>query len=148
MLALPISCRLPTLKSYMYRNQPHSLLPRDDRLSSRSSLPPPVTNLHKLPPAKKQGKWSDEENALLIKLRGKNMIWNDVARHLPGRSANSCRLRYQNYLERCGEWDKNQKNKLACLYSRSVLPLPHGKLIFCGSSTQQQAHMAFHGWSK
>ncbi|KAI1825705.1 hypothetical protein F4861DRAFT_162260 [Xylaria intraflava] len=69
-------------------------------------------------PAKKQSKWSAEEDALIIDLRGSGMKWEDISRRLPGRSAISCRLHYQNYLERRSEWDEERKNKLARLYER------------------------------
>ncbi|KKY28849.1 putative myb dna-binding domain protein [Phaeomoniella chlamydospora] len=69
-------------------------------------------------PAKKQSKWSAEEDALIIRLRGEGMKWEDISKHLPGRSAISCRLHYQNYLERRSEWDEDRKNKLARLYER------------------------------
>ncbi|KAG6033626.1 hypothetical protein E4U19_006343 [Claviceps sp. Clav32 group G5] len=67
---------------------------------------------------KKQSKWSAEEDAIIIGLRGAGMKWEDVSKRLPGRSAISCRLHYQNYLERRSEWDEERKNKLARLYER------------------------------
>ncbi|KAK0635050.1 hypothetical protein B0T17DRAFT_484475, partial [Bombardia bombarda] len=69
-------------------------------------------------PAKKQSKWSQEEDILIIELRGKGMKWDDISKRLPGRSSISCRLHYQNYLERRSEWDEERKNKLARLYER------------------------------
>jgi hypothetical protein len=72
------------------------------------------------PPAKTQSKWSPEEDTLIIELRGKGMKWEDISKRLPGRSAISCRLHYQNYLERRSEWDEERKNKLARLYERQV----------------------------
>lgn len=69
-------------------------------------------------PAKKQSKWSPDEDAKIIQLRGDGMKWEDISKHLPGRSAISCRLHYQNYLERRSEWDEDRKNKLARLYER------------------------------
>jgi hypothetical protein len=69
-------------------------------------------------PAKKQSKWSPEEDELIIALRGSGMKWDDISKRLPGRSAISCRLHYQNYLERRSEWDDERKNKLARLYER------------------------------
>ncbi|TAQ85146.1 hypothetical protein B7494_g6536 [Chlorociboria aeruginascens] len=69
-------------------------------------------------PAKKQSKWSAEEDSLIIELRGSGMKWEDISKRLPGRSAISCRLHYQNYLERRSEWDEERKNKLARLYER------------------------------
>ena len=71
-------------------------------------------------PAKKQSKWSPDEDAKIIQLRGDGMKWEDISKHLPGRSAISCRLHYQNYLERRSEWDEDRKNKLARLYERYV----------------------------
>ena len=71
-------------------------------------------------PAKKQSKWSPEEDTKIIQLRGEGMKWEDISKHLPGRSAISCRLHYQNYLERRSEWDEDRKNKLARLYERYV----------------------------
>ena len=71
-------------------------------------------------PAKKQSKWSPDEDAKIIQLRGEGLKWEDISKQLPGRSAISCRLHYQNYLERRSEWDEDRKNKLARLYERSV----------------------------
>lgn len=81
-------------------------------------------------PAKKQSKWSAEEDAQIIRLRGEGMKWEDISKHLPGRSAISCRLHYQNYLERRSEWDEDRKNKLARLYERYVECVLHpGKAL-------------------
>lgn len=69
-------------------------------------------------PAKKQSKWSNEEDRLIIQLRGENMKWEEISKRLPGRSAISCRLHYQNFLERKAEWTKDREAKLARLYER------------------------------
>lgn len=69
-------------------------------------------------PVKKQSKWTPTEDATIIELRGGGMKWEEISRRLPGRSAISCRLHYQNYLERRSEWDEDRKNKLARLYER------------------------------
>ena len=80
---------------------------------------PPPTQAHPAAsPAKKQSKWTAEEDALIIDLRGSGMKWEDISKRLPGRSAISCRLHYQNYLERRSEWDEERKNRLARLYER------------------------------
>lgn len=79
-------------------------------------------------PAKKQSKWSPEEDALIIELRGSGMKWEDISKRLPGRSAISCRLHYQNYLERRSEWDEDKKNKLARLYERYDVERHHWPL--------------------
>jgi hypothetical protein len=71
-------------------------------------------------PAKKQSKWTPEEDNLTIELRGQGMKWDDIAKQLPGRSSISCRLRYQNYLEKRSVWDEEKKNRLARLYARYV----------------------------
>lgn len=81
---------------------------------SKRGVPPHLSEA----PAKKQSKWSAEEDALIIDLRGSGMKWEDISKRLPGRSAISCRLHYQNYLERRSEWDEERKNKLARLYER------------------------------
>lgn len=73
--------------------------------------------------AKRQSKWSAEEDKLIIELRQSGMKWDDISKHLPGRSAISCRLHYQNYLERRGDWDEERKNKLARLYERLAIPV-------------------------
>lgn len=75
---------------------------------------------HPSEPAKKQSKWSAEEDMLVIGLRGSGMKWEDISENIPGRSSISCRLHYQNYLERRCEWDDERINKLARLYERYV----------------------------
>ncbi|KAI2465727.1 hypothetical protein F4781DRAFT_435145 [Annulohypoxylon bovei var. microspora] len=69
-------------------------------------------------PAKKQSKWTKQEDQLITSLRGGGMKWDDISKRLPGRSALSCRLHYQNYLEKKSAWDEEKKNKLARLYER------------------------------
>lgn len=81
-------------------------LPADDRTFSS--------------PAKKQSKWSPAEDAEIIRLRGSGMKWEDISKKLRGRSAISCRLHYQNYLERRSEWDEEKRNRLARVYDRYV----------------------------
>ncbi|KAF2836959.1 hypothetical protein M501DRAFT_922786, partial [Patellaria atrata CBS 101060] len=63
-------------------------------------------------------KWTKEEDEINTELRGNGMKWDDIAKRLPGRSAMSCRLRFQNYIERKADWDEEKKNKLARLYNR------------------------------
>lgn len=46
------------------------------------------------------------------------MKWDDISVEIPGRSAISCRLHYQNYLEKRADWDEEQRNKLARVYDR------------------------------
>lgn len=62
--------------------------------------------------------WSREEDALIIKLRGKNTKWEEIAKEFPGRSAIACRLRYQNYLEKGIDWTENSKDNLARVYHK------------------------------
>lgn len=92
-----------------------------------SHMPGPSGNKRLAPPhpaetpaKKKQSKWTADEDRSIIELRGNGMKWEDISKHLPGRSAISCRLRFQNYLERRSEWDEEKKNKLARLYERYV----------------------------
>jgi len=71
------------------------------------------------PRTKKQNsKWSRDEDATLISLRGSEMKWEDISNRLPGRTAIACRLHYQNYLERRHLWDEEKKNRLANVYDR------------------------------
>ncbi|KAK4550674.1 hypothetical protein LTR36_000253 [Oleoguttula mirabilis] len=85
---------------------------------SNKRLAPPHPHPAESPAKKKQSKWTADEDASIIELRGNGMKWEDISKHLPGRSAISCRLRFQNYLERRSEWDEEKKNKLARLYER------------------------------
>merc|ERR1711981_89163 len=43
---------------------------------------------------------------------------DDIAKRLPGRSAQSCRRRNQNYSEKRQDWGEEKKNKLAWHYNR------------------------------
>ncbi|KAJ2905143.1 Myb-related protein A [Zalerion maritima] len=88
--------------------------PPQSSTTAKRAIPPHAAES----PAKKQSKWSAEEDALIIELRGGGMKWEDISKRLPGRSPISCRLHYQNYLERRSEWDEERKNKLARLYER------------------------------
>ncbi len=75
--------------------QPSGIVP-DKRPLPADKRPSP-------PPAKNQSKWSPAEDAEIIGLRGYGMKWEDISKKLRGRSAISCRLHYQNYLERRSE---------------------------------------------
>jgi hypothetical protein len=131
---------LPAI-SELQRHPDPAMLPQFRPLYSGLPGPPPVHQGHSgtngsppntlkrqasqtpLPdesPAKKQSKWTPEEDNLTIELRGQGMKWDDIAKRLPGRSSISCRLRYQNYLEKRAIWDEEKKNKLARLYARYV----------------------------
>ncbi|KAK4505141.1 hypothetical protein PRZ48_003104 [Zasmidium cellare] len=87
-------------------------------VQSNKRLAPPMPHPQETPPKKKQSKWTADEDRSIIQLRGNGMKWEDISKQLPGRSAISCRLRFQNYLERRSEWDEEKKNKLARLYER------------------------------
>jgi len=89
--------------------------PNQDEPSS-PALTPVEEQSSALTPVKKS-RWSEEENTLIIDLRGNGMKWGDISKRLSGRSATSCRLHYQNYLER-REWDDEKKDRLARLYER------------------------------
>ncbi|CAL8579397.1 hypothetical protein XPA_005146 [Xanthoria parietina] len=62
--------------------------------------------------------WSDADSDKLLKFRGSNMKWDEVASHFPGRTPTACRLRYQNYLEKKHNWNDEKKKSLAVLYDR------------------------------
>ena len=97
---------------------PHQqpLLPNPHHVPAKR--PPPNLQHPAASPAKRQSKWTPEEDAIVIELRGAGMKWEDISERLPGRSSISCRLHYQNYLERRSEWDEERKNRLARLYER------------------------------
>lgn len=72
-------------------------------------------------PTKKGRWWSAEEDECVIELRRRGIKWNDISRSIGGRSNTSCRLHYQNYLERRCEWDEESKTRLAILYEKYVI---------------------------
>jgi len=90
-------------------------IPPSSPTATKRPLPSPGMSS---PPAKRQSKWTPEEDALIIALRGQGEKWEEISKRLPGRSAISCRLHYQNYLERRSEWDEERKNRLARIYER------------------------------
>lgn len=115
----------------LYTGPPASSAPAPGPQGSNGSPPSRLikraasqTPLPEESPAKKQSKWTPEEDNLTIELRGQGMKWDDIAKRLPGRSSISCRLRYQNYLEKRAVWDEEKKNKLARLYARYVASQP------------------------
>ena len=72
-----------------------------------------------LPPKRgAREKWSPEEDQKLIDLANSKRGWAEISTHLPGRSAISCRLHYQNYLR--PKWSDDDRNMLARLYERYV----------------------------
>ncbi|KAI5303655.1 2,5-diamino-6-(ribosylamino)-4(3H)-pyrimidinone 5'-phosphate reductase [Ascosphaera pollenicola] len=91
--------------------------PRSNSSSSRKRLA--SDDILSVYPAKKQSKWSAREDALIIEFRNKHMKWKEISDELPGRSATSCRLHYQNYLEKRCVWNEDRKNKLARLYKKN-----------------------------
>ncbi|KAI5852292.1 hypothetical protein BZA05DRAFT_425552 [Tricharina praecox] len=89
-------------------------MPPESKNRTTRPLAPKAANS----PSKKQTKWTPEEDALIIELRGRGEKWEEISKRLPGRSALSCRLHYQNYLERRPEWNEEKKDRLARLYER------------------------------
>lgn len=103
-----------------FQQQPPPVLvrvPSPQQIPGKRAAP---TSVPTGPPAKRQSKWTPDEDSLIIELRGSGMKWEEISKRLPGRSAISCRLHYQNYLERRSEWDEERKNRLARLYERQV----------------------------
>lgn len=78
--------------------------------SAETGLPPE--------PSRKQSKWTPAEDKIIVRLRGQGMKWGEISKQLPGRSDISCRLHYQNYIEKKTQWDEPQKDKLARVYER------------------------------
>lgn len=88
----------------------------------------PDKNLPEQSLEKKQGleKWTEAEDALLIKHRVNLMKWDEIAKEvakeipgrIPERTPAACRLRYQNYLEKYISWDSEKINKLARVYEQ------------------------------
>ncbi|PSN59057.1 hypothetical protein BS50DRAFT_509204 [Corynespora cassiicola Philippines] len=83
-------------------------------------VPQPPSSLSKGTLPRSQSKWTTYEDDLIIKLRGQGMKWDSISRRLPGRSSLSCRLRYQNYLEKQTIWSEDKKIRFAKLYTRYV----------------------------
>ncbi|CAD6581116.1 MAG: hypothetical protein ASARMPREDX12_000365 [Alectoria sarmentosa] len=86
--------------------------------AASAKRPPPSGNHASGSPTKGKGKWTQAEDAKIIVLRGRGMKWDDISLEIPGRSGISCRLHYQNYLEKRADWDEEQRNKLARVYER------------------------------
>lgn len=111
------TAQLASIASLLCSMPPHEA---PEEAPHSPSLKRPLTPKSVASPAKKQTKWTPEEDSLIIELRGRGEKWEDISKQLPGRSAISCRLHYQNYLERRSEWDEDKKNRLARLYERCV----------------------------
>ncbi|KAK0335652.1 hypothetical protein LTR59_011091 [Friedmanniomyces endolithicus] len=105
------------IKRAMLYNQPGQLLHTLPKAGERSLQTSPTERT--VPPlASTSTKWRTDEDASIVKLRRDGRKWKDIAEELPGRSAISCRLRYQNYLERRPQWDERKQDRLALLYDR------------------------------
>lgn len=87
-----------------------------------SSKRPPSSSPHQSasPGKRSNSKWSSSESTLLISLKLSGLKWGDISKRFPGRSAMSCRLHYQNYLERKCDFDDEMKDKMSRLYDRYV----------------------------
>ncbi|KAL9000249.1 MAG: hypothetical protein Q9188_005719 [Gyalolechia gomerana] len=98
-----------------FGGQASRLIPTSSSKRTASTSPQESRQANKKPTRQ----WSKSDSEELLRLRGDNMKWEDVARHFPGRTSTACRLRYQNYLERKYDWTDEKKAKLARLYDRS-----------------------------
>ncbi len=67
--------------------------------------------------------------------------WGDIAARLEGRTATSCRLHYQKYLEKRLDWDEEKKNEFARRYEMycTKASLSSHVVILLMSRTQAQA---------
>ena len=130
---VPAVPTLPNTSSMAFRDgtPPAKHVAKGTETSSRAGTPSSQSrsnvekrNTSPLAPSSARGtpttnsKWSAEEDALLVRLRGKGMIWDDISKFLQGRTSMSCRLHYQNYLERRAEWSEEKKSELARRYER------------------------------
>ena len=116
--------------------------------ASASGKRPPPDDHPVGSPKRKQTKWSPAENALIIQLRGSGLKWEDISKKLPGRSAISCRLHYQNYLEKRSEWDEEKRNKLARVYERydtSTLSFPSCLSLHPKTSSSERSYLQLQG---
>ena len=105
-----------------YGGYPHSSQYRDPSLSvystGKRTLKAEENDAKRERKKAPNQKWDSDEDARIIELRGSGMKWADISKHLPGRTEIGCRLHYQNYLERRGDWDELKKTKLARVYER------------------------------
>ena len=101
--------------------------------AASAKRPPPNGNRTSGSPSRTKGKWTTAENARIIVLRGRGMKWDDISHEIPGRSSISCRLHYQNYLEKRADWGEEQRNKLARVYDRYD-PSPFSNLYTTGKT--------------
>lgn len=88
---------------YNKTHEPLSLLSRLDMLGELDA-----STASGAVPSKSGSHWSLAEDIKIVHLRSKGLKWADISRRLPGRTATSCRLHYQNYLEWRIVWDKNR----------------------------------------
>ena len=94
-------------------------------VASASAKRPAPSDHRPISTPKKKGKnskWSVAENALVIQLRGAGQKWSEISKQMDGRTGTSCRLHYQNYLERRASFGEEKKNKLARVYERYEFP--------------------------
>ncbi|KAL8933490.1 MAG: hypothetical protein Q9211_005750 [Gyalolechia sp. 1 TL-2023] len=105
----PQATRQPSFGSQAAR-----LVPTSSSKRTASTSPQDSRQANKKPTRQ----WSKSDSEELLKLRGDNMKWEDIAGQFPGRTSTACRLRYQNYLERKHDWTDEKKAKLARLYDR------------------------------
>lgn len=124
------------------RNASGELIPVQRTSSKR---PPPSPPHQSASPGKKSNsKWSSSENALIISLRLSGMKWEDISKRFPGRSAMSCRLHYQNYLERKCDFDDEMKDKMSRLYDRYVHDPRSTFFTQSHSSCNRKSNILYH----
>lgn len=105
---------------------PRLLIPNDEekaRSTASASVPttPVASTTESQPsesPVKWRSKWSLQEEETVIRLKEEEYWkWEDIGKELPGRTATSCRLHYQQYNFK-KNLDEARKNELARLYER------------------------------
>ncbi|KAA8652780.1 hypothetical protein EYZ11_003793 [Aspergillus tanneri] len=63
------------------------------------------------------GSWTLEEDAAIIALHDRGEKWEDIGRHLQGRSGTACHFRYV-FLRHRPEWNEEWKDQVAVWYQR------------------------------
>lgn len=73
-------------------------------------------------------KWTDDENKLLVELVGKKKKWKDISKYFPGRSTDSCRVHFGQYLDE-PSLDDEMKTNFAKAYELYVEIISQSQIL-------------------